>query len=46
VKQAKDKSKKLKPEYKPDKVCMNYDITLAILGLGIIVMLGVIIFNH
>ena len=41
---AEDKVEKLKPVYKKDKVTMNYDITIVLLALGIIVMLGFMLF--
>lgn len=44
MRKAEDKTVKLKPVYKKDKVSMNYDITIAILGLGIIIMLGIMFF--
>lgn len=44
IRKAEDKTIKLKPIYKKDKVSMNYDITIGILGLGIIIMLGVMFF--
>ena len=44
MRKTEDKTVKLKPIYKKDKVSMNYDITIGILGLGIIIMLGVMFF--
>ena len=42
----KDKQTYLKPVVKKEKVGINYDITLAVLGLGIIIMLIVMIVAH
>ena len=44
MRKAEDKTVKLKPVYKKDKISINYDITIAILGLGIIIMLGIMFF--
>ena len=44
MKKMEDKITTLKPEYKKDKVTQNYDITIALLGIGIIIMLGIMIF--
>lgn len=44
MRKGEDKTVKLKPVYKKDKVSMNYDITIGILGLDIIIMLGVMFF--
>lgn len=44
MRKAEDKTVKLKPIYKKDKVSINYDITIVILGLGIIIMLGLMFF--
>lgn len=44
MRKAEDKPVKLKLNYKKDKVSMNYDITIVILGLGIIIMLGLMFF--
>lgn len=44
MRKAENKTDKLKPNYKKDKVSMNYDITIGILGLGIIILLGVMFF--
>lgn len=45
MRKAEDKVEKLKPIYKKDKVTMNYDITIVLLALGIIVMLGFMLFS-
>ncbi len=39
-----DKVPKLEPIYNK-KVTLNYDLTILLLGLGIIIMLGIIIFG-
>lgn len=44
MRKAEGKTVKLKPIYKKDKVSINYDITIVILGLGIIIMLGIMFF--